>query len=145
MKIGGIDVDSMSQQEKLWVACAIAGMAIADEKVTEPEVKFLKETVSLLGNSSQVKGLKEKIQKREKPKLHALEMDRKQSFRILRHLARMAASDRKLSYTETEFLMHAGEKLGYPESFIHELIEWANQQVEADLVLVQLSRKAQEL
>ena len=50
------NTEAMSIEEKIWFARAIAGMIVADGRVDDSELEFLKEAISFLEDRDQVNG-----------------------------------------------------------------------------------------
>ena len=48
------NTEAMSIEEKIWFARAIAGMIVADGRVVDSELEFLKEAISFLEDRDQV-------------------------------------------------------------------------------------------
>ena len=51
------NTEAMSVEEKIWFARAIAGMIVADGRVDDSELEFLKEAISFLEDRDQVNGI----------------------------------------------------------------------------------------
>ena len=51
------NTEAMSIEEKIWFARAIAGMIVADGRVDDSELEFLKEAISFLEDRDQVNGI----------------------------------------------------------------------------------------
>ncbi len=89
------NTEAMSIEEKIWFARAIAGMIVADGRVDDSELEFLKEAISFLEDRDQVNGIMAVVRQGKTPSLEARKIDPKQSFIILKYLAELMVVDGK--------------------------------------------------
>ena len=112
------NTEAMSIEEKIWFARAIAGMIVADGRVDDSELEFLKEAISFLEDRDQVNGIMTVVRQGKTPSLEARKIDPKQSFIILKYLAELMVVDGKMSETEITFFVYAGGLLGFTSNIL---------------------------
>ena len=112
------NTEAMSIEEKIWFARAIAGMIVADGRVDDSELEFLKEAISFLEDRDQVNGIMAVVRQGKTPSLEARKIDPKQSFIILKYLAELMVVDGKMSETEITFFVYAGGLLGFTSNIL---------------------------
>ncbi|MGA1644873.1 MAG: DUF2225 domain-containing protein [bacterium] len=133
------NTEAMSVEEKIWFARAIAGMIVADGRVDDSELEFLKEAISFLEDRDQVNGIMAVVRQGKTPSLEARKIDPKQSFIILKYLAELMVVDGKMSETEITFFVYAGGLLGFTSNILTKLWKTARSMLEATKPLAKIS------
>lgn len=123
-------MSKLSEEQKKWLAYAIAGMISADGVVEESELVFLRGIIVFLENKVDINELILMVKNKKKPPLEILrKVDRNSAFQMFMYLGKIAVADDKLSKTEADFLKYAGSRLGFDESFTRALIQLAHNMV----------------
>jgi hypothetical protein len=133
------NTEAMTIEEKIWFANAIAGMIVADGRVDDSELEFLKEAISFLEDRDQVNGIMAVVREGKTPSLEARKIDPRQSFIILKYLAELMVVDGKMSETEITFFVYAGNLLGFTSNILTKLWKTARSMLEATKPLAKIS------
>ena len=127
------DISLLTDDEKLWFAKAIAGMVVADGRVDNSEVEFVKAAISFLGRREDATAIMEIIKQNKIPPLGVSKIGSKASFTMLKFLAEIMVVDHKLSESEVLFFNQVGKLLGFTTSILERLWKTARQELEKDL------------
>lgn len=123
-------IEKLPKHTKKWIAMALAGMVVADGVVDNSELDALKEAIGFLDDTASIEELMDIVKSRKVPTLDVIQGQRGPAAKILMHLAKIAVMDEKLTASEARFFIHAGTKLGFPEQFSKEILDWARAMVE---------------
>jgi len=127
------DVSVLSDEEKLWFAQAIAGMVIADGRVDNAEVEFVKAAIGFLSNREDAASIMAVIKQNKIPTLGVSKIESKASFVMLKYLAEIMVADHRLSESEVLFFNQVGKLLGFSPTILERLWKTARQELEKDL------------
>lgn len=133
------NTEALSLEEKIWFARAIAGMVVADGRVDDSELEFLRDAISFLEDKDQVNKIMGIVRQNKTPSLEPRRIDPKQSFIILKYLAELMVVDGKMSETEITFFVYAGNLLGFTEKILTKLWKTARAMLEATKPLAKIS------
>ena len=122
------DVSVLSDEEKLWFAQAIAGMVIADGRVDNAEVEFVKTAIGFLSNQEDVVSIMAVIKQNKIPTLGVSKIEPKASFVMLKYLAEIMVADHRLSESEVLFFNQVGKLLGFSPTILERLWKTARQE-----------------
>ncbi|MBF0277203.1 MAG: TerB family tellurite resistance protein [SAR324 cluster bacterium] len=126
-------IQSLSSENLSWFVDAIQGMILADRRVDEHELSFLREIISLLSDKEQAERLVAMIRERKQAELdYAGQMNRDIAFDILTILVKVALADSKLSSAEAVFFKQACRRLGYDNAFSRDMLVWAQKKLELE-------------
>lgn len=130
---------------KNWLAIAIGGMIVADGVVDEDELQYLQKALSFLEDHGVINSLVNNVKKKELPPLPQLTISGKEAFHMLKYLAAVAGSDSRFSRSEAGFLKSVGEKLGFDQAFIKEVLNLARMQAKVHREEDRLEKMAQNI
>ena len=127
------DVSFLSDEVKLWFAKAIAGMVVADGRVDNTEVEFVKAAIGFLTRREDVATIMSIIKQKQIPPLGVSKIESKVSFTMLKFLAEIMVVDHKLTESEVLFFSQVGKKLGFTTTILERLWKTARQELEKNL------------
>ena len=127
------DVSFLSDEEKLWFAKAIAGMVVADGRVDNTEVEFVKAAIGFLTRREDVATIMSIIKQNQIPPPGFSKIESKASFMMLKFLAEIMVVDHKLTESEVLFFNQVGKLLGFTTTILERLWKTARQQLEKNL------------
>ncbi|MBU3917567.1 TerB family tellurite resistance protein [bacterium] len=104
-------IASMSDEVKEWFARAIVGMILADGRIDQAELDYLKGIISFLENTDLIDSILELTGRNAIPELDPIDIDEKQALFIIEHLASISIVDENLDRNEEKFLRYAAAKL----------------------------------
>ncbi len=107
-------IASMSDEVKEWFARAIVGMILADGRIDQSELDYLKGIISFLENADLIDSILELTGKNTIPELEPIKVEEKQALFIVEHLTSISIVDEDLDRNEKKFLRYAAEKLHLP-------------------------------
>ncbi|MGK5093666.1 TerB family tellurite resistance protein [Deltaproteobacteria bacterium TL4] len=131
-------IGTLSSEEKVWMAQAIANMIVADGVVVEAEIQFFTDIISFLDRKEDVLRLVEVVKRRKQVELPKLEMRRKNAIHMVMNLAVIAISDNKLRQSEAQVLRTITNQLNLPPTVSEKVLRWASD-------LLALRKKEQEI
>ena len=117
-------IKSLPESAKVWFAHAVAGVILADGKVNEDELFYLKGTIMFLGDHQEVKNIIEMVKAKKQPELDRLNIDRKTAIHIFIELVKLTVTDDKLSKEEAQYFTSIGAHLGFDAIFSKKVLEW---------------------
>lgn len=127
------DVSFLSDEVKLWFAKAIAGMVVADGRVDNTEVEFVKAAIGFLTRREDIATIMSIIKQKQIPPLGVSKIESKVSFTMLKFLAEIMVVDHKLTESEVLFFSQVGKKLGFTTTILERLWKTARQELEKNL------------
>ena len=127
------DVSFLSDEVKLWFAKAIAGMVVADGRVDNTEVEFVKAAIGFLTRQEDVATIMSIIKQKQIPPLGVSKIESKVSFTMLKFLAEIMVVAHKLSESEVLFFNQVGKLLGFTSTILERLWKTARQELEKNL------------
>ncbi len=147
------NVETLSAADKVWFAQAIAGMIVADGKVDESEMNFLRQAIGFLEDRDEVARMMNIVKQGKPPQLEAAGIESRQAFIMLKYLSELMVADSRLSTGEIRFFLYAGTLLGFTRGILTKLWKTARSQLErrkpkaivsvgnleAEVVLIELS------
>ena len=122
-------INSLPEPIKIWSAKSIAGIIVADGRVTDSEIAILRESISFLKDGAMINEIVEMVKNREKPKLPVLKIDRKIASNMLMALAVVALSDDNLNPQEIQYFNYIAARLGFETGFAKLVISWCKDYV----------------
>ncbi len=126
MDVSDSFIQSLSGENLSWFIDAIQGMILADRRVDEEELSFLRKVIASLSDKEQAERLVAMIRERKPADLpYAGQMDRGVAFDILTVLVKVALVNGKLSTVEAAFFKLACRRLGYDNVFTKDMLVWA--------------------
>ena len=127
------DVSFLSDEVKLWFAKAIAGMVVADGRVDNTEVEFVKAAIGFLTRQEDIATIMSIIKQKQIPPLGVSKIESKVAFTMLKFLAEIMVVDHKPTESEVLFFSQVGKLLGFTTTILERLWKTARQQLEKNL------------
>jgi len=137
-------INQLPATAKVWSAKAIAGIIVADGKVSNAELEILRESINFLGDGQTINEIVEMVKIREIPKLEVLKTDRVVATKMLISLAIVTMTDNKLSANEIRHFNYIAGKLGFEKNMAKNAISWAREFIDLDKKKQQIIKKAQD-
>ena len=139
-------IRSLEPEDMVWFVNAVQGMILADRRVDEGEINFIRKLIELLPDKQESERLVEMIKKREPAKLpYSGRMKRDIAFNMLTTLLNIALADGKLGAAEADYFKSACRQLGFDAILSREMLVWAKKKQQLDIAyehLRQLARAA---
>ena len=126
------NLKEMSSEEKKWFAYSIAGMVVADGRVDQSEMKFLREAINFLNDKDEINELMTIIKKAKPPEMSPIDIEPKQAFLMLKYLAQLMVADSDLASNEISFFILTGRLLGFNDEILTKLWKSARSLLEKD-------------
>lgn len=124
-------IQGMEPSQRNWLAQAFVGMIVADGKVEDRELPFLRQALEWPTDKALVEDLMRVVRLEKKMRLPTqIEMDAKDSFEVLKMLAGVMISDGRLSPSEIHFFYKVGQTLRMPENTLETLWKTARKELE---------------
>ncbi|MBF0280333.1 MAG: hypothetical protein HQM13_21235 [SAR324 cluster bacterium] len=117
-------IKSLPESAKVWFSRAVAGVILADGKVNEDELFYLKGTIMFLGDDLEVKNIIDSVKAKQTPQLDRLTVDRKTAARMFIELVKLTVTDDKLTREEAQYFVSIGTHLGFDSIFSKKVLEW---------------------
>ena len=125
------NLENLSPKDKIWFAQAIAGMVIADGRVDESEIVFLKKAIGFLDDREEIDRLMAIVKQGKPPQLEEAHIDSKQAFSMIKYLLELMIADSRLSPGEIHYFLYTGKLFGYSGEVLVKLWKTARAQLEA--------------
>jgi len=130
MRLDSIMGDLRSPEKKSWFAWAIAGMVMADDKMSKAEEKYIRELFLQHDDPEVTSAIAQAMKKNTKIQLNSLVLeDRALATRILKYLLMIAALDEEIPKAERDYLKEIGEKLGFSEDAVMLAVAWRKREL----------------
>ncbi|MBF0276826.1 MAG: hypothetical protein HQM13_03510 [SAR324 cluster bacterium] len=130
MRLEDIMDDLGKPENKRWFAWAIAGMVMADGKMSKPEEKYMRELFLQYGDSEISTEIAETMKKNTKIQLDSLVLeDRGVAARILKYLVVIAAIDQDIPKAERDYLHLIGKKIGFSGNSVMATLAWRKREL----------------
>lgn len=127
-------IRSLDADELVWFVDAVQGMILADQRVDEEEINFLRHLIAMLSDKNEAERLVEMIKERKQAELpYSGQMERGVAFEILTVLLNLALSDGKLRTVEAEYFKYACRRLGFDNAFSKDMLVWAQKKLELEV------------
>ncbi|MBF0352501.1 MAG: hypothetical protein HQM11_15830 [SAR324 cluster bacterium] len=123
-------LEQLSDDEKTWLAIAMAGLIVSDGVVDASELEYLGSTIAFVKNPDTIKQIIQLVRDRRLPPMKNLNVSGLLAYQMLKTLSVVAVVDKKFSRNEAEFLKIAGNRLGLDPPFIEEVLKLAKIQVQ---------------
>lgn len=137
-------IRSLEPEDTVWFINAVQGMILADKRVDEGEINFIRRLIELISDKKEAGRLVESIKKRKAAELaYAGNMNREVAFNMLTTLLNIALSDGKLGQPEAEYFKTACRQLGFDAILSKEMLAWAKKKQEADMLYERLKHLIQ--
>ena len=135
-------LDKLSDDQKQWMALAIAGMVVADGIIDKRELNDLGGVLTHMGNIDKAQKLMEMLKAKKVPRLPRIEVkDRGLAVHMLLAVAKVGIVDNSLSNKEAAYLIYLGAVLHFPKDYMQNILKWAKQQAEVSRFQVELIKK----
>ncbi len=134
-------IRGLDDPKRAWFIDAIAGMLLADGKLDEREIAYLRKILTFLGNKNEAERMLGMIKTRETNPLKKISIGGNGAFEMLTLLMRVAAADGEVSPPETDFLFKAGKLMGLDFELIESVLSWGTLQMKADTEYQRLQGK----
>ena len=122
-------LDKMTEDQKKWMALAIAGMVVADGSIDKRELNDLGGVLTYLGNIEKAQRLMQMLKAKQIPRLPRIEIkDRGMAVQMLLAVAKVGIVDNNLSSKEATFLIYTGAVLNFPKDYTEKILKWAKEQ-----------------
>lgn len=125
--IRSILFEQLEEEQKRWVALAIATVIVADKIVTEDEVRHLKDALSFLSSKEEMTRVVEFVKQKSVPPLKPLTVNLKLAVMIWIYILKAITNDGKLSPSEVGALTDLAQKLKIPSDLMKEILAWATE------------------
>ncbi len=122
-------IEKMTPATKEWFAKAVVGMILADGRIEQAELDYLKSLLSFLGDGQIVQNISDMLKRGDMPELEPLELVTNESLEIVKHLTVMAVVDENLAKHEVDFLYHATTQLGLTKSIADRFLSLAKEKL----------------
>ncbi|MBF0288369.1 MAG: TerB family tellurite resistance protein [SAR324 cluster bacterium] len=137
MRLDDIMQELGGKKEQQWFAWAIAGMVMADKKMSKPEEAYMRQLFSKYCDAELSATMADTMKNNKKISLDALQLkDRTLAAKVLKYLAVIAAIDKDIPQDEKKYLQQVGEKLGFSAQSVSHALAWRKRemarQVEAE-------------
>ena len=130
MRLEDIMEDLGSQVRRSWFAWAIAGIVMADSKMSKTEVKYMRELFEKNSDPEVSAAIAEAMKKQTKIRLDILKLeDRGLAARIFKYLIVIAAIDHDIPKSERDYLQEIGAKLGFSPRAVNLTLAWRKREL----------------
>ncbi|MBF0280386.1 MAG: hypothetical protein HQM13_21500 [SAR324 cluster bacterium] len=117
--------DLTSEQERDWLAWAIAKVVLADKIIAKEEEEEVQELLRKNCSLQTSMEISMALKKKKKIEIETLELDdRELASRMLKYLTKVAIVDESIVENEIVSLIDLGEKLGFKAAAINQTIDW---------------------
>lgn len=122
------ELDTLENRQ--WLAWAIAGVVVADEKLSKEEEKQMRE-LFLKHCSPEISGaIVDAMKRHKKIRLSPLQVsNRKLAVKILKHLVSVASIDREIASAEVAYLKRVGGMIGFSDGGVLVAIAWRRREM----------------
>lgn len=109
---------------KEWYARAVVGLFPADGHISPDELDYLEGVWLFLENEELKEELKFALKKGAPPSLSNLDIDRRESARILLELTEVVLRDERFDSAEIQMISELGAKMGFKEGYCRSVLKW---------------------
>lgn len=117
-------VESLSEKEMEWMAWGVAEIILADGRILDPEVYFLKVMLYNVAEKEKVLDISEYVkEKKEKAATTFLNINDEMAIEMLQFFVKIAASDGCISPEEEKVILYLGKRIGFDQTTCTEIIQ----------------------
>lgn len=119
-----------TEQNQQWFAWAIAGMVMADKKMTKSEEKYIRELFTKHCREETVAAITMFMKHNTKIELDPLRLEKRSvATKMIKYLVTIAATDKEIAQSERDYLQYIGKKLGFLARTIQNVIAWRKREM----------------
>jgi DNA-binding response OmpR family regulator len=136
-------LSSLTEQERQWFLAAAGSIVLADGIVESEEAELLESLLKSMEAHEETEMIADLLRKRQQAELPEIEVERSKAFELLLLLIRVAAVDGRIVDSELAYFTKAAQHLGFPESYVKELVAWAPRYLATELEKKRLRQLAE--
>ncbi len=130
MRLDDIMEELGDKKSQRWFAWAIAGMVMADKRMSKPEEAYMRQLFSKYCDMELSTIIAETMKKNKRITLDTFQLeDRALAAKLLKYLAVIAAIDKDIPQDEKKYLLQVGGKLGFSPQAVNRALAWRKREI----------------